>query len=146
MLMMLVTTFVGIIGACAWAVAPYIYCSPPTAGLGVRSCHRFGCKALSCSCAAWRPVRRIWLGMQARLVFDRARARHEAPGLLELAAKDLGQPLQSHAEQLFKASGSRDVNDAGNHLCRHHWCVRVGSRAIYLLQSSNRRIGGAQLP
>ena len=47
MLRMPVSTFAGIVGACAWAVAPYIYHSPPTAGLGVRSCHTFGCKALS---------------------------------------------------------------------------------------------------
>ena len=48
-----VTTYAGIIGTCAWAVAPYIYCCPPTAGLGVRNCHTFGCRALSCSCAVW---------------------------------------------------------------------------------------------
>ena len=29
---------------------------------------------------AWRRVRRIWLGTQARLVFDRACPRDEAPG------------------------------------------------------------------
>ena len=91
-------------------------------------------------------MRHIWLGTQARLVFDRACPRDEAPGLLELATKDLGQRLHSHAEQMFTASGSPDVKDAGNHLCRHRWRVRVGSRAIYLSLSSNRRIGGAQLP
>ena len=53
MLRMPVTTFVGIVGACAWAVTPYIYQCPPTAGLGVRSCHTFGCKALRCLCAVW---------------------------------------------------------------------------------------------
>ena len=47
-------------------------------------------------------MRRIWLETQARLVFDGVYARDEAPGLLELAAKDLGQRLQCHAEQLFK--------------------------------------------
>ena len=95
---------------------------------------------------AWRPVRRIWLGTQARLVFDRACPRDDAPGLLELAVKDLGQRLQSHAEQLFTVSGSPNDKDAGNHLSRHRWCVRVGSRAIHLSLSSNRWIGGAQSP
>ena len=95
---------------------------------------------------AWRPVRRIWLGTQARLVFDWACPRDEAPGLLELAGKDLGQRLQSHAEQLFTASGSPNIKDAGNHLCRHRWRVRVNSRVIYLSMSPNLRIGGAQLP
>ena len=47
---------------------------------------------------AWRPGRRIWLGTQARLVFDGACQRDDAPRLLELAAKDLGQRLQSRAE------------------------------------------------
>ena len=91
---------------------------------------------------AWRLAHHIWLGTQARLVFDRACPRDKVPGPLELAAKDLGQHLQSHAEQVFTASGSPDVKDAGNHLCRHRWRVRVNSRAIYLSISSNRRIGG----
>ena len=95
---------------------------------------------------AWRLVRRIWLGAQAKLVFHRACARDEAPGLLDLPAKDLGQCLQSHAEQMFTASGSPNVKDAGNHPCRHRWHVRVGNYAIYISLSSNRRIGGAQLP
>ena len=50
---MLLRTFARMFGECAWAVAPYIYRYPPTAGLGVRGCHTFGCKALSCSCAVW---------------------------------------------------------------------------------------------
>ena len=95
---------------------------------------------------AWRPVGRIWLGTQARLVFDRASPRNKAPKLLELAAKDLGQRLQSHGEQLFKVSGSPNVKDAGNHLCRHRWRVRVGNHTTYPSLSSNRRIGGAKLP
>ena len=86
-----------------------------------------------------------WLGSQARLVFDQVCPRAEAPGLLELAAKDLGQRLQSQAEQLFTDSGSPGVKDASN-LCRHRWRGRVNSRAIFLSISSNRRIGGAQLP
>ena len=50
-------------------------------------------------------MRRIWLGTQARLVFDRVCPREEAPGPLELAAKDFGRRLQSHPEQLFKGFG-----------------------------------------
>ena len=102
--------------------------------------------AVRASRLAWRPVRRIWLGTQARLVFERACPRAKAPGLLELAAKDLGQRLQSQAKQLFTDPGSPDVKDASNHLFRHHWHVRVNSRAIFLSISSNRQIGGAQLP
>ena len=69
---------------------------------------------------AWRPVCRVWLGSQARLVFDGACTRAEAPELLELAVKDLGQRLQSKAEQLFTDAGDPDVKDTtGNHLCRH---------------------------
>ena len=87
---------------------------------------------------------RIWLGSQARPVFDRACTWAEAPELLELAAKDLGQRLQSQAEQLFKDAGDPDVNDAtSNHLCGHRWHVRKNSRTIFLSLSSNRRIGGA---
>ena len=91
---------------------------------------------------AWRLVCHVWLATQACLVFDWACLRAEAPGLLELAAKDLGQRLPSQAEQLFTDSGSPDVKDASNHLCRHCWRVRT----IFLLISSNRWIGGAQLP
>ena len=124
-----------------------------------RQHHRRSAQALKCRrerahlhmCAvrarrlAWRRVRRIWLGSQARLVFDQVCMRAEAPELLEWAAKDLGQRLQSQAEQLFTDAGSPDVKDA-NHLCRHRWRVRVYSRAIFLSLSSNRRVGGAQLP
>ena len=38
-------------------------------------------------------MRRMWLGLQARLVFDQACSCDEAPASLELAAKDLGQRL-----------------------------------------------------
>ena len=41
----------------------------------------------------WRIVRCVWLGLQARLVFDRACTCAKAPVLLKLAAKDLGQRL-----------------------------------------------------
>ena len=48
---------------------------------------------------AWRPVRRNWLGLLARLVFDRPCTWAEAPALLKLAAEDLGERLHSVAEQ-----------------------------------------------
>ena len=92
-------------------------------------------------------MRHIWLGSQGRLVFHHACTRAEAPELLELAATDLGQRLDSKAEQLFTDAGDPDAKDAtSNHLCRHRWRVCVNSRAIFLSLSSNRRIGGAQLP
>ena len=47
------TTFVDIDAACSRTVAPYFHRYPPTAGLGMRSCHTFGCSAPSCSCAVW---------------------------------------------------------------------------------------------
>ena len=79
-------------------------------------------------------------------MFDLACRRAEAPGLLELAAKVLRQQFQSQAEQLFTDSGNPNVKDASNHLCSHRWRLRVNSRAMFLTISSNRRIGGAQLP
>ena len=89
---------------------------------------------------AWSLVHRIWLGTQARLVFDRACPRVEALGLLGLAAKDLGQRLHSQAEQVFTDSGNPDVKDVSNHLCRHCWRVRVNSGALFQLMCSNCRI------
>ena len=88
---------------------------------------------------AWRPVRRIWFGTQARLVFDRACPRDEAPDLLALAAKD--QPAK-----LVTPPGCPDVKGAGDPLCRHLWHVKVGGNAIYLSLSAHSRVGGAWLP
>ena len=48
-------------------------------------------------------MHRIWLGTQARLLFDRVCPRDEAPWLLVLAAKDLGSassPTLSNYSQL----------------------------------------------
>ena len=87
-------------------------------------------------------MRRIWLGMQARLVFDRACTRAKAPVLLELTVKDLGQRLPSQARQLFTDSVSPDAKNASNHLCRHWWRVRMNSRAIFYRYPPTARLGG----
>ena len=75
---------------------------------------------------AWRPVRRIWLGLAARLVFLRPCTKEDAPGVLQLAAQDLANRLRGVAEQQATPSGDENVKGAGgDHLCRHRWIVRV---------------------
>ena len=103
---------------------------------------------VQCAPHGWRgdQCAGIWLGTQARLVFDRACPREEAPELLALAVNDLAQCLETHADQLVTPLGSPDVKGAGDHLCRHRWRVKVGGNAIYLPLSAHSQVGGARLP
>ena len=67
---------------------------------------------------ARRSVRRVWLGTQARLIFDRPCAPAEAPGLLRDAVTDLASRLGGTARQMFTSAGSPDVkHERGRHLC-----------------------------
>ena len=58
--------------------------------------------------ARW-PVRRLWLGAQARLVFHRPCARSDAADLLAAAAVDLAARLRGTAIQDRDPAGSPDV-------------------------------------
>ena len=54
-------------------------------------------------------VRRVWLGTQARLIFDRPCALTEAPDLLRDAVADLASRLGGTAHQMFTAAGNPEV-------------------------------------
>ena len=96
---------------------------------------------------AWRPVKRIWLGLAARLVFMRPCWKEDAPRVLQLAAQDLAGRLHGVAEQQTTPSGGANVKGmGGNHLCRHRWVVRVGDNRLYLSLSSHTKAGGQRLP
>ena len=96
---------------------------------------------------AWWPVRRVWLGLAARLVFLRPCSKDDAPGVLKLAAQDLANRLRGNAEQETTPSGDVNVKGAGgDHLCRHRWIVRVGGGRLFLSLSSNTKTGGQRLP
>ena len=92
---------------------------------------------------ARRSVRRVWLGTQARLIFDRASPLAEAPDLLRDAVADLTSRLGGTAHQMFTAAGSPEVKDAaGRHLCRHRWRIRLGGRESALSLSAHTQVGG----
>ena len=92
---------------------------------------------------ALRSVRRVWLGTQARLVFDRTCALAEAPDLLRDAMADLASRLGGTAHQMFTSAGSPEVKDAkGRHLCRHRWRSRLGGRELALSLSAHKQMGG----
>ena len=92
---------------------------------------------------ARRSVRRVWLGTQARLVFDRPCALAEAPDLLRDAMADLASRLGGAAHQMFTSAGSPEVKDAkGRHLCRHRWRLRPGGRELALSLSAHKQMGG----
>ena len=96
---------------------------------------------------AWRPVRRFWLGLAARLVFLRPCTKDDAPGVLKLAAQDLANRVRGIAEQETTLSGDVSVKGAGgDHLCRHHWIVRVGGSRLFLSLSSNTKTVDQRLP
>ena len=88
---------------------------------------------------ARRSVRRVWLGTQARLIFDRPCAPAEAPGLLRDAVTDLASRLGGTARQMFTSAGSPDVkHERGRHLCRHRWRLRLGVRELTLSLSAHK--------
>ena len=92
---------------------------------------------------ARRSVRRVWLGTQARLIFDRPCALAEAPDLLRDAVADLASRLGGTTHQMFTAAGSPEVKDAaGRHLCRHRWRIRLERRELALSLSSHKQMGG----
>ena len=96
---------------------------------------------------AWWPVRRMGLGLAARLVFLRPCSKAYAPGVLKLAAHDLANRLRGIAEQEKTPSGDVNVTGAGgDHLCRHRWIVRVGGDRLFLSLLSNTKTGGQRLP
>ena len=85
----------------------------------------------------------MWLGTQARLIFDRPYAPAEAPGLLRDAVTDLASRLGGTARQMFTSAGSPDVKHArGRHLCRHRWRLRLGMRELTLSLSAHKQVGG----
>ena len=92
---------------------------------------------------ARRSVRRVWLGTQARLIFDRPCAPAEAPGLLRDAVTDLASRLGGTAHHMFTSAGSPEVRDErGRHLCRHTWRLRLGVRELTLSLSAHKQVGG----
>ena len=99
---------------------------------------------------AKRPVRRVILGHQARLIFAQPCAEHEAPALLQAAAIDLATCPQSSPEQAVWRDGNPDVKVPDQrHHCRHRWRVLVegaGGGVVYLSLSTNHREGGVGLP
>ena len=95
---------------------------------------------------ARRSVRRVWLGTQARLIFDRPCALAEAPDFLRDAVADLASRLGGTAHQMFTAAGSPEVKDAaGRHLCRHRWRIRLGGRELALSLSAHKQMGGSRM-
>ena len=92
---------------------------------------------------ARRSVRRVWLGTQARLIFDRPCAPAEATGLLRDAVTDLASRLGGTARQMFTSAGSPDVkHERGRHLCRHRWRLRLGVRELTLSLSAHKQVSG----
>ena len=92
---------------------------------------------------ARRSVRRVWLGTQARLIFDRHCAPAEAPGLLRDAVTDLALRLGGTARQMFTFAGSPDVkHERGGHLCRQRWRLRPGVREVTLSVFAHKQLGG----
>ena len=92
---------------------------------------------------ARRSVRRVWLGTQARLIFDRPCALAEAPDLLRDAVADLASRLGGTAHQMFTSAGSPEVKDAkGRHLCRHRWRLRLEGRELALSLTAHKQMGG----
>ena len=90
-----------------------------------------------------RSVRKVSLGTQARLIFDRPCALVEAPELLRDAAADLTSRLGGTAHQMVTAAGNPEVKDAaGQHLCRHKWRIRLGGRELALSLSAHKQVGG----
>ena len=90
-----------------------------------------------------RSVRRVWLGTQARLIFDRPCALAEAPDLLRDAVTDLASRLGGTAHQMCTSAGSPEVkDDGGRHLCRHRWRLRLGVRELTLSLSAYKQVGG----
>ena len=91
---------------------------------------------------ARRCVRKVSLGTQARLIFDRPCALVEAPELLRDAVADLTSRLGRTAHQMFTAAGNPEVKDAaGRHLCRHKWRIRLGGREL-ALSYAHKQVGG----
>ena len=98
---------------------------------------------------ARRPVRRVILGHQARLIFTQPCAEQEAPALLQ-AAVDLATRLQCSPEQAVRRNGDPDVKVPGQrHHCRHRWRILVegaGGGVVYLSLSTHHREGSVGLP
>ena len=92
---------------------------------------------------ARRSVRRVWLGTQARLIFDRPCALAEAPDLLRNAVTDLALRLGGTAHQIFTSAGSPEVKDERvRHLCRQRWRLRLGVRELTVSMSAHKQVGG----
>ena len=94
---------------------------------------------------ASRPVRRVILGTQARLIFAQPCVEQEAPALLQAAAIDLAARLSA-----MLRDGNPDVKVPGQrHHCRHRWRILVegeGGGVVYLSLSTHHREGGVGLP
>ena len=92
---------------------------------------------------ACRSVRRVWLGTQVRLIFDRPCAPAEVTGFLRDAVTDLASRLGGTARQMFTFAGSPNVkHERGRHLCRHRWRLRLGVRELTLSPSAHKQVGG----
>ena len=98
---------------------------------------------------ARRPVRRVILGNQARLIFAQPCAEEEAPALLQAAATDLATRMQSSPRQGVRGDGNPDVKVPGErHHCRHRWQILMegaGGGVVYLSLSTHHREGGVGL-
>ena len=80
---------------------------------------------------ARRSVRRVWLGTQARLIFDRPCALAEAPDLLRDAVADLASRLGGTAHQMFTSAGSPEVKGRkGPALVPPQMAVKAGRARI----------------
>ena len=107
-------------------------------------------------CLVWRPVRRVILGTQARLIFAQPCAEQEARALLQAAAIDLAACLWSSPEQAMLHDGNPDVKVPGQrhhcrhrYHCRHRWRILVegeGGGVVCLSLSPHHREGGVGLP
>ena len=95
--------------------------------------------------AKW-PVRRLWPGTQAWLVFQRPCARPDAPALLAAAAVDLAGRWHGVATQDRNPDGRPEVkSDIEGHFCRHRWRLRRGGLTTTLTLSANRKVEGQAL-
>ena len=96
--------------------------------------------------ARW-PVRRLWLGARARLVFQRPCTRSDAADLLAAAAMDLAACLRGTAVQDRDPAGNPGVKfDIPGHFCRHRWRLHTGIQTAFLTLSTNRRVEGRTFP
>ena len=87
------------------------------------------------------PIRRLWMGAQAQMVFQRPCARPDAPALLATAAADLAGRLRGIARHDRNPDGRLDVtSDILGHFCRRRWRLHRANITATLTLLTNRTV------